>query len=698
MKFQIACNIPGYLRLRLGRYALDSETSHSLSHEIKRYKGIEKVEVNYFTGSVLIEHNADSNKLIEQLQKINLNNLEKIPEIERDESVKLAVKFRQNILNRFILRYARKYLLPTPIGKFFIIKNAIGYAWEGIKSLSKGNVNVDVLDGAVIGLSVLNGHYSNAASIMFLLGISNELEDYTREKTRNTLSSALMFEIDKVWVRENDEDVQKSLVDVQIGEKIVVRTGSMIPVDGEVFDGNAEVNEASMTGESMPVQKSQGDSVFAGTVVVDGEIIVSVNSLHSESRIQSILNLVENSEELKSAITAKAENLADRIVPYSFLFAGAVLLLTRSTKKALSALTVDYSCAIKLATPISVISALSEASNNRIMVKGGKYLEAISEADTIIFDKTGTLTKATPKVAKVLAFSDFSRDEVLRLAACLEEHFPHSLARAIVRQAEEENLKHKEEHADVQYIVSHGIHSTWREHKVLIGSMHFLTDDNEVIVTEEEQSIIDREGLGYSCVYLSVDERLAGVICVEEPARDEAAGIIKELKTLGINNVYMLTGDSAQAANKIAKELGITNVFSEVLPEDKADKVEMLQQQGHKVIMVGDGINDTPALAKADVSISLRDATDLAREVADITLLDNNLEALITLRKLSQGMTTRIESNYRKIFTFNTGFLILGAFGILQSTSTALLHNLTTAAIGAGATKNILPALPAPIK
>lgn len=692
MKFQIACNLNGYLRLKLGRYTLDEEKSYSLSHEINKYSGVYKVSANHITGSVLIEHDTDVNSLIENLKKIDLDSLEVVPSYERDESTAIGVKFRQKLLNKFLIRFVARNLIPSPIGKIVIIKRALGYMGKGFNSLSKGEVNVDVLDGSVIGLSLLKGHYANAASIMFLLGISDVLEEYTREKSRNTLSSALIFQVDKVWIKgEDGEQYQKSLVDVQPEEQIIVRTGSMIPVDGCIVSGESEVNEASMTGESMPVQKTVGDSVFAGTVVVDGEILVSVRSLHSESRIQSILTMVEESEELKSAISSKAAHLADRIVPYSFLFSAIVFALTRSSEKALSALTVDYSCAIKLATPLSVISAISEASNNRIMVKGGKYLETLSEADTIVFDKTGTLTMATPKVVKVIPFGNFTRDEALRLAACLEEHFPHSLARAIVKKAEEENLKHKEEHAEVQYIVSHGVHSTWRGHKVLIGSSHFLTDDNGVFISEDEENIINSEGAGYSCVYLSVDNRLAGVICVQDPPRPEAQRIIAELKSLGIDNIYMLTGDSSQAAEKIAEELNIDNVFSGVLPEDKAEKIEELQSKGHCVIMVGDGINDTPALAKADVSISLRDATDLAREVSDITLLDSNLHSLIELIKLSRGMTNRIESNFTKIFTINTMLLVLGAFGTLRPTSTALLHNISTALIGASSTRNILP-------
>lgn len=692
MKFQIACNLNGYLRLKLGRYTLDEEKSYSLSHEINKYSGVYKVSANHITGSVLIEHDTDVNSLIENFKKIDLDSLEVVPSYERDESTAIGVKFRQKLLNKFLIRFVARNLIPSPIGKIVIIKRALGYMSKGFNSLSKGEVNVDVLDGSVIGLSLLKGHYANAASIMFLLGISDVLEEYTREKSRNTLSSALIFQVDKVWIKgEDGEQYQKSLVDVQLEEQIIVRTGSMIPVDGCIVSGESEVNEASMTGESMPVQKTVGDSVFAGTVVVDGEILVSVRSLHSESRIQSILTMVEESEELKSAISSKAAHLADRIVPYSFLFSAIVFALTRSSEKALSALTVDYSCAIKLATPLSVISAISEASNNRIMVKGGKYLETLSEADTIVFDKTGTLTMATPKVVKVIPFGNFTRDEALRLAACLEEHFPHSLARAIVKKAEEENLKHKEEHAEVQYIVSHGVHSTWRGHKVLIGSSHFLTDDNGVFISEDEENIINSEGAGYSCVYLSVDNRLAGVICVQDPPRPEAQRIIAELKSLGIDNIYMLTGDSSQAAEKIAEELNIDNVFSGVLPEDKAEKIEELQSKGHRVIMVGDGINDTPALAKADVSISLRDATDLAREVSDITLLDSNLHSLIELIKLSRGMTNRIESNFTKIFTINTMLLVLGAFGTLRPTSTALLHNISTALIGASSTRNILP-------
>lgn len=692
MKFKIACNLNGYLRLKFGRYAFEEEDTYSLAHEIKKYRGVYNVEINHITGSMLIEHDTDVEDLLDRIRAIKLDELEKVPSYERDESTALAIKFRQKILKKFLMRFVGKNLFPSPLRKIVVLKKSFGYINQGFKSLSKGEINVDVLDGSVIALSLMKGHYKNASSIMFLLGISDILEEYTREKSRNTLSSALIFQVDKVWVQgENGEEYQKSLVDVQIDEKIIVRTGSMIPVDGDVITGEAEVNEASMTGESLPVQKTIGDSVFAGTVLVDGEIVVSVKSLHSESRIQSILTLVEESEELKSTISSKATHLADRIVPYSFLFSGIVFALTGSTEKALSALTVDYSCAIKLATPLSVISAISEASNRRIMVKGGKYLETVSEADTIVFDKTGTLTMATPKVMKVLPFGEFTRDEALRLAACLEEHFPHSLARAIVKKAEEENLKHREEHAEVQYIVSHGVHSTWRDHKVLIGSAHFLKDDNGVYISPEEEKIIDTEGLGYSCVYLSVDDRLAGVICVQDPPRPEAPRIISELKSLGIENVFMLTGDSSQAAEKIAEELSIDNVFSGVLPEDKAAKIEELQNKGHRVIMVGDGINDTPALAKADVSISLRDATDLAREVSDITLLDSNLDAIIELRKLSRGMTERIESNFTKIFAFNTMLLIFGAMGTLQPTTTALLHNISTALIGANSTRNILP-------
>lgn len=694
MKYAITCDLPGYLRLRADRYAISEEDSYALAAALQRKEEIDKVEVNFFSGSVLVHHHhPDSRKLAQEIANIDIGSLPPVPMHERDQSVKIAMDFQMALGSVVAGRVFRVFFLPTPITTAITLAGTARYVWRGLKTLLKGDINVDVLDGAAVGLSVAFGHFASASQIMFLLSIADILEEYTKQRTRNALSSALIFNVDKVWVRqENGVEVQKSIVDLELDEKIVVRTGSMIPVDGEVVEGTAGVNQASMTGESMPVMKTIGDSVFAGTVVAEGDIVIAVKALQNESRIQNILNMVENSDALKAATAAKAEALADRIVPYSFLFAALVLVLTRNGHKALSALTVDYSCAIKLATPIAVISAMSEASHRKVMVKGGKFMEALAEADTIVFDKTGTLTMATPEVQKVLALSDMERDEVLRLAACLEEHFPHSLARAIVRKAEEEELHHREEHAEVEYIVAHGIVSRWNGVEVYIGSEHFLVDDNDVIITDEQQAIIAKEGFGYSCVYLAVDKKLVGVICIQDPPRQEARAMIARLRELGIENVVMLTGDGEAIAKNIADELGIDRYFAQVLPEDKAGKVKLLQEEGHKVIMVGDGVNDTPALAQSDVSISLRDSSDIAREVADVTLLSGSLNSICEIRLMSQRLMARIEGNFRTIFGFNTALLVLGAIGLLQPTTTALLHNVSTAVIGMRATRPLLPA------
>lgn len=692
MKYYIISNLPGYLRLRANRFAISEEDSYGLTAVVQSMPDVDRVVVNYFTGSVLVYHHAtDGRELAQRIANIDMASLPLIPVHERDQSIKIAMDFKSALAGAVAGRLVRRFLLPMPLAAALTFYTAGPYVFRGLKNLLQGKMNVDVLDGAAVGLSLAFGHIASAGSIMFLLEVSDILAEYTKQRTRNALSSALIFDVDQVWVRLDDGvEVQKAMVDLTLDEAIVVRTGSMIPVDGEVLEGTAGVNQASMTGESMPVLKTVGDRVYAGTVVAEGDLVIAVRALHNESRIQNILNMVEASENLKASTAAKAEALADRIVPYSFLFAGLVLLLTRNGHKALSALTVDYSCAIKMATPIAVISAMSEASHRRIMVKGGKFMEAIAEADTIVFDKTGTLTIASPKVVKILPMGTMSEKSVLRLSACLEEHFPHSLARAIVRKAEEEKVQHREEHAEVEYIVAHGIESTWEGKKVLIGSYHFLVEDNHVAITPEQAERLATESQGFSCVYLAVDGILEGVICILDPPREEAREAIKCLRDLGVKHVVMLTGDGEQIAERIAADLGIDRYFAQVLPEDKASKVRLLQEEGHRVIMVGDGVNDTPALAQADVSISLRDSSDIAREIADITLLSGDLTSICDLRLMSQRLMSRIESNFRAIFGFNTGLLVLGAAGLLQPTATAFLHNVSTALIGLGASRPLL--------
>ena len=527
---------------------------------------------------------------------------------------------------------------------------------------------------------------------MFLLSISDALEDYTVQKAKSTLKDSLALNIDTVWlVGDDGEEKQVPAMDIVKGDKIKVHMGDVIPVDGKVIDGDGMVNESSMTGEPLAVHKTNGKTVHAGTVMEEGNIVVEVYSMNKETRLNKIIDLIENSEDLKATTQSKAEKLADSIVPYSFLATTLTYLITGNASKALSVLMVDFSCAIKLTTPLSIISAMREASDNRMMVKGGKFLEAYANADTIVFDKTGTLTNATPKVVDVIPMSKrYKRDEILRMAACIEEHFAHSIAKAIVKQAEEEGLIHEEDHSEVEYIVAHGIATEYDGKRAVIGSRHFLFDDEKIKVTKTQEKKIAKEVKEHSVVYLAIDGKLEGLICIDDPIREEAKFVIEELKSLGIENVIMLTGDSESGAKAGAKALGITEYRSQVLPEDKSRIVEELKAEGKTVIMVGDGINDSPALATADVSVSMKHSSDIAREVADISLLSDDLYDLVTLRKLSSGMLDKINSNYHNIVAVNGSLLVLGVMGIIPPSTSSLIHNLSTMLFGVMSTKSVL--------
>ena len=564
------------------------------------------------------------------------------------------------------------------------------YILNGLQALSECKLNVDVLDAASVAACLAQKNYKTAGSIMFLLSISSLLEDYTKERTRAALTDSLAVKIDKVWLINGGTEILIPISDLKVGNCIRVRTGSMIPVDGEIIDGEAYVNESSMTGEPLAVMKSSGDTVFAGTVVEEGIISICVRELSSNTKISKIIDLIENSEQLKAGVQSRAEHLADSIVPFSFLGFGLTLLLTRNVTKAISLLMVDYSCAIKLSTPIAVISAIREAADHNITVKGGKYLEEFAHADTVVFDKTGTLTKAEPVLEKVIPFDTYTADEVLRIAACLEEHFPHSVARAIVKGAADKGLDHEEEHADVQYIVAHGIATEFHGKRAVIGSRHFVSDDENVKITVEQQAEIDEKSGACSVIYLAIGGKLAGVLCISDPPRAEAKTAIDLLKKSGIHHIVMLTGDSQKAAVITAARLGITEYHAQVLPEDKHRMVEEIKSQGHRTIMVGDGINDAPALAVANVSVAMNDASDIAREVADITLRGSDLTELAIFRELSKRLMNRINCNYRFIVGFNSALLLSGLFGILTPSLSALLHNASTMAICA---KSMLPLL-----
>ncbi|MCL2201902.1 MAG: heavy metal translocating P-type ATPase [Oscillospiraceae bacterium] len=678
MKYKIIYDEPGRLRVRMGKYAFTNEQGYGIEAHITAHEASLQVEATAVNGGLLVNykpgHREDIIALIEGLSRDNLP-VSKAQSVnykrELDDSFARALAYR-------VCRHYLKKLLPMPVRIFLTLLDATRFWKQGIVALTERKLNVDVLDASAILVTIAQGHYAAASSIMTLLRISELLEDYTKKKARQTLTQSLALNIDCVWVVQDGTSVYVPVSQVKVGDTAVVYSGTIIPLDGEVLSGEALVNESSMTGEPHGVRRGAGDSVFAGTVVEEGNIEFRVRTLAENSRISNIVSLIDNSENLKASIQGKAENLADKIVPFSFIASAITLLLTRSITRATTVLTVDYSCAIKLTTPISIISAMQTAANQHILIKGGKFLEAFANADTIVFDKTGTLTNACPNVAKVIPFGRRKRETVLKMAACLEEHFPHSVAKAVVRQAEIEKLGHREEHAEPEYIVAHGISSKVKDKRVLIGSWHFITEDEGVTVTDEQMAVIKSEGEGYSSIYLAVDGKLAGMLCIDDPVRSEAREVLDKLRSSGIEHIIMLTGDSAPAAKIACAKLGITEYYAGVLPEGKADIIRALKDEGRTVIMVGDGINDSPALAQADVSVAMMDGSDIAKEVADISLMAENLDGLVTLRNLSQNVFAQINSNFSAIVAFNTALLLLGAGGLIQPTTSAALHNTST--------------------
>lgn len=695
MKYQVMYDNGTRLRVRSGQWAFTKEEGYGLASLLLNQDFIREVSTSHRNGSILIYYdgeNESKEKIIDILNSITLNDLAETEPTQTQVSKEITDDFYLKLSKMIGRRLLGRWFMPRPIKNILTLYHAVRYIWEGLDSFTDFRVDVALLDGAAVTGALLQRQFQPASSMMFLLSISDALEDYTVQKAKSTLKDSLALNIDTVWlVDENNEEKQISAMDIKKGDKIKVHMGDIIPVDGKVVDGEGMVNEASMTGEPLAVHKTNGKTVHAGTVIEEGNIIVEVYSINKETRLNKIIDLIENSEELKAETQSKAEKLADSIVPYSFLATALTYLITGNTSKALSVLMVDFSCAIKLTTPLSVISAMREASDNRMMIKGGKFLEAYANADTIVFDKTGTLTNATPKVVEVIPMSKrYSRDEILRMAACIEEHFAHSIATAIVKQAEAEGLKHEEDHSEVEYIVAHGIATEYDGKRAVIGSKHFLFDDEKVKVTKTQKNKIENELNEHSVVYLAIDGKLEGLICIDDPVRPEAKYVIEELKKSGIENVIMLTGDSESGAKAGAKALGITDYRSQVLPEDKSRIVEELKADGKTVIMVGDGINDSPALATADVSVSMKHSSDIAREVADISLLSDDLYDLVTLRKLSAGMLDKINTNYRNIIAVNGSLLVLGVLGAIQPSTSSLIHNLSTMMFGVMSTKSVL--------
>lgn len=682
MKFVIKHEIRGRIRIHIIQNRMSYRQADILQYHFSEQTFVTAVKVEPRTQDMTITYVGDRQEIVARLQQFHYEDAE-VPESFLDNSGReLNEQYKEKLINKFVLRYGSKMFVPLPIRTGITLIRSVKYIKMGLETLLKGKLEVPVLDATAITVSLLRGDMETAGSVMFLLGVGEILEDWTHKKSVDDLARSMSLNVGKVWLKADGKEVLVPANEIKAFDEVVIHMGNVVPFDGEVTEGEAMINQASLTGESLPVHKERDGYVYAGTVVEEGEITIRVKKTGGSSRFERIVSMIEESEKLKSSMESKAEHIADRLVPY--MLGGTILtyLLTRNVTKALSVLMVDFSCALKLAMPISVLSAIREASLHNITVKGGKFLEAMASADTIVFDKTGTLTKAQPTVVDVVSFNGQKPDELLRIAACLEEHFPHSMAKAVVDAACERQLEHEEMHSKVQYIVAHGISSTINDRRVVIGSYHFVLEDEQCRIPDGMQERFDTLPTACSHLYLAIDGMLAAVICIEDPLREEASAVVNSLRKVGITNVVMMTGDSERTAKVIAKKVGVNQYYSEVLPEDKARFVEQEKAAGHKVIMIGDGINDSPALSAADVGIAISDGAEIAREIADVTIGADNLYEIVTLKALSNALVKRIHKNYRVIVGFNTSLILLGVGGILQPTTSALLHNTSTLVIG----------------
>ena len=690
MRFRIEHELKGRMRLHVCTKKMSYEEADTLQYYLGSFPFVTKVKVHENIGNVTVNYVGSRKQLCEVLAAYQPETVDVPDEFLHNSGRKLNEEYKEKLINKVLFMAGTKLFLPAPVRTVITIAKAGKYWKQGIQTLANRKIEVPVLDATAIGVSVLRGDMNSANSIMFLLGIGEILEEWTHKKSVEDLARSMSLNITKVWQLVDGKEVLVPSNAIVPGDEVVVHMGNVIPFDGVVTSGDAMVNQASLTGEPLPVHKTTGGYVYAGTVVEDGNLTLKVEKSAGGTRFEKVVAMIEDSEKLKSSLEGKAEHLADRLVPYTLAGTGAVYLLTRNVTKTLAVLMVDFSCALKLAMPISVLSAIREASHYQVTVKGGKYLEAMSEADTIVFDKTGTLTKAQPTVVDVIPFCEAQSDELLRIAACLEEHFPHSMAKAVVDAAAQKGLVHEEIHSKVEYIVAHGISSFVEGKKVVIGSAHFIFEDEKCVVPEGYQSRFDSLPEEYSHLYLAVDGKLCAVICIEDPLREEAAEVIQELKKVGIKNVVMMTGDSNRTARAIAARVGVDRYFAEVLPEDKAHFVEKAKANGSKVIMIGDGINDSPALSAADVGIAISDGAEIAREIADVTVGADNLYQIVTLKQISNALMKRIHTNYRRIVAINAGLIVLGVTGLIQPTTSALLHNSSTLVISLESMKNLL--------
>ena len=691
MKFYIKHESRGRIRIHLAQKRMSSVQAETLLYYLQNQNQVSFAKVYDRTGDAVICYEGERAAVIRMIQLFHYEEVELPTGLLESSGRALNNEYQEKLISKVIYHFGRKWLLPAPIRAIYTTVVSVKYIWKGIQTLAQGKIEVPVLDATAIGVSMLRGDYGTAGSVMFLLGVGELLEEWTHKKSVGDLARSMSLNVGKVWLKKDGQEILVPSEKIVAGDEIVVHMGNVIPFDGEVSNGEGMVNQASLTGESVPVRRTLGSVVYAGTVLEEGELTILVKQTGGSSRYEKITAMIEESEKLKSGLESKAEHLADRLVPYSLGGTALTYLLTRNATKALSILMVDFSCALKLAMPISVLSAIREANQHKITVKGGKFLEAVAEADTIVFDKTGTLTKAQPTVAEVVSFSETkSPDELLRIAACLEEHFPHSMAKAVVDAAKEKHLDHEEMHSKVEYIVAHGISTTINGKKAIIGSYHFVFEDENSIIPEGMEEKFRHLPEEYSHLYLALEGVLAAVICIEDPLRPEAAEIIRQLKKAGLKKIVMMTGDSERTAKAIAKKVGVDEYYAEVLPEDKANFVEKEKAEGRKVIMIGDGINDSPALSAADVGIAISEGAEIAREIADITVAADDLAEILVLRMLSNRLMKRIHKNYRFIVTFNAGLILLGVGGILQPTTSALLHNTSTLYIGLKSMGNLL--------
>lgn len=690
MRFKIEHEIRGRVRLHICQKRMTCRQADQLEYFLTKLNGVTSVKVVERNQDVVICYSDNREEILRAIQRFSYEKAEAPESYLQNSGREMNGEYWEKMVNHVVLHYGKKIFLPLPVRTFLTTLKSVKYIWKGVRTLAKCRIEVPVLDATAIGVSMLRGDFSTASSVMFLLGFGEILEDWTHKKSVDDLARSMSLNVSKVWLITEDSEVQVGTDEIKPGDRVRIHMGTVIPFDGIVTEGEAMVNEASLTGESMPVAKHESSYVYAGTVMEEGELTIRVKETSGSTKFEKIVTMIEETEKLKSAVESKAEHLADRLVPYTLAGTALTYALTRNVTKALSILMVDFSCALKLAMPISVLAAIREANAHHITVKGGKFLEAVAEADTIVFDKTGTLTKAQPTVVDVVSFNGDSKENLLRLAACMEEHFPHSMAKAVMDAAKERGLTHEEMHSKVEYIVAHGISTTVDGRKAIIGSHHFVFEDENCTIPAGKEELFKNLPEEYSHLYLGIEGELAAVICIEDPLRPEAPEVIKQLRKAGFTQIVMMTGDSDRTAKAIAARVGVDKYYSEVLPEDKAKFVEEAKAQGRKVLMVGDGINDSPALSAADVGIAISDGAELAREIADITIGADDLSVMVTLKEISNGLMDKIHKNYRRIVGINGSLIALGVTGVIQPTMSALLHNTSTLLIGMDSMKSVL--------